>query len=58
MEEHIKQKRDELIWALDLQGYTFVQIGRIFNRNSSTILRVVEAKPKGWKVKWVKSPIR
>lgn len=51
---HIRDKRDELIWALSLQHYTFAEIGEIFKLNSSTILRVVKAKPKDWKPKWIK----
>ena len=47
-------KRDELIWALDLQDYKPAQIGRIFNLNRSTISRIIEARPKDWKPKWVK----
>jgi hypothetical protein len=54
MEPHLKDKRNELIWALDAQGYTDAQIGRIFSKNRSTILRIIKAKPKDWVVKWVK----
>lgn len=54
LEPHLKEKRDEIIWALDAQGYTFAQIGRMFNRNTSTILRIVEVKPKDWETKWIK----
>jgi hypothetical protein len=54
MENHVREKRDELIWALSLQDYTQAQIGRIFGLNRSTVLRIIEAKPKDWKPKWVK----
>jgi len=54
MEPHLREKRDELIWALDLQGYTLAQIGRIFNRNRATILDVIKKKPKDWVPKWIK----
>lgn len=54
MEIHIKDKRDEIIWALSLQDYTPAQIGRMFNINRSTVLRILDAKPKDWKPKWVK----
>jgi hypothetical protein len=54
MENHVREKRDELIWALSIQDYTHAQIGRIFNLNRSTILRILADKPKDWKPKWIK----
>ena len=54
MKKHIKDKRDELIWALSLQEYTQAEIASIFGLNRSTVLRIIEAKPKDWQVKWVK----
>jgi IS30 family transposase len=53
-ENHITEKRKELIWALSLQDYSFAQIGRIFNIHRSTVLRIVEKMPKNYKPKWVK----
>ncbi len=55
IENHLLEKRNELIWALDLQDYTNAQIGRIFNLNRATVLRVIAMKPKDWKPKWVKA---
>jgi hypothetical protein len=55
IEIHIQEKRDELIWALSLQNYTNAQIGRMFKLNRSTILRIIQSKPRDWKPKWVKS---
>lgn len=54
MKKHIQDKRDELIWALSLQEYTYAEIGTIFKLNRSTILRIINSKPKDWQVKWVK----
>lgn len=54
MESHIREKRDEIIWALSLQDYTNAQIGRMFKLDRASILRIIEAKPKDWKPKWVK----
>jgi|TARA_R100000750_G_scaffold62574_2_gene56748 DNA-binding CsgD family transcriptional regulator len=55
MEKYIKDKRDEIIWALESQDYTDKQIASIFNLNRSTVFRIIEAKPKNYKVKWIKS---
>ena len=54
MKKHIKDKRDELIWALSLQDYTLSEIGTIFGINRSTVLRILENKPKDWQPKWIK----
>ena len=54
MEIHLQEKRDEIIWALSLQDYTLAQIGRMFKLNRSTVLRIIEAKPKDWQPKWIK----
>ncbi len=51
---HLREKRDELIWALRCQGYNFSQIGEIFNVGRPTIFRIVRRKPKNWKPKWAK----
>jgi len=55
IEPHVQDKRDELVWALSAQGYSASQIGSIFNLHRSTVIRIVAAKPDGWKVKWVKA---
>lgn len=54
IESYLRSKRDELIWALSLQDFNDAQIGRIFNLNRSTIKRIIENKPLGWKPKWQK----
>ena len=51
---YIAEKRQELIWALGLQGYAWEDIGLIFSLNRSTVLRVYRKKPDDWKPKWVK----
>ena len=48
------EKRDELIFALDYQGYNGQDIAKIFNLNRSTIKRILSKKPLGWKPKWHK----
>lgn len=55
MEIFVKEKRDELIWALDHQGLSHIQIGKVFNLDRSTIYRIISNKPRGWKPKWVKA---
>jgi len=52
--KHLYDKRDELIWALDFQGYNGQEIGTIFNVNRSQIHRVIKKKPSEWRVKWTK----
>lgn len=55
MEAHIREKRDEIVWALFIQGYTPSQIGRLFNiRHRSTVIRIIRRKPYRWIPKWVK----
>lgn len=59
MKGHLREKRNELIWALSLpeQGYNHSEIGEIFNNmNRSTIKRIVDKRPKEYKAKWVKAP--
>ena len=51
---HLLEKRNELVWALSLQGYTQAQIARMFNCNRSTMKRVIDQCPKDWKPKWQK----
>ena len=54
VEQHLMDKRNELIWALAGQDYTQAQIGRIFNLDRSTILRIIEKKPVRWVTSWQK----
>lgn len=54
MTQYLREKREELIFAMDSQGYNFSQIGEIFGIDRATVLRILRKKPKNWKVKWVK----
>jgi len=54
IESHILDKRNEIMWALDVQKYTYAQIGRMFNLHRSTVMRICKGRPATWKVKWVK----
>jgi len=52
--KHLKEKRDELVWALNYQGYNGEEIGYIFNVHRSVIHHVLKKKPSNWQPKWVK----
>jgi hypothetical protein len=55
VKQHLLDKRDELIWALSLQDYTFADICEIFNiKHRSTVMRIIARKPVGWLPRWVK----
>ena len=54
IEQHLKDKREELIWALSLQGYTHAQIARIFGMSRVSVGRIVVNMPKDWQPKWIK----
>jgi len=51
---HLKNKRNELIWALSKQEYNYTEIGSIFNLSRSRIHVIVQAMPKGWVSPWAK----
>ncbi len=54
--KHEKDKRAELIWALALQEYTAASIARIFGiAHRSTVLRIIQRKPRDWSPKWIKN---
>ena len=56
IQELLKQKRRELVWALSLQDYTHEDIAFIFfdGADRSTITRMINERPKDWKPKWIK----
>lgn len=55
MKNHLGEKREELIWALSLQDYSFADICTIFNiKHRSTIMRIIARKPINWVPRWVK----
>lgn len=55
MKPHLKDKQEELVWALALQGYSNEEIRSIFNMpNRTYVFRIVARMPKGWIPKWIK----
>lgn len=54
MEQYLQEKRDEIIWALDHQGYNHVQISKMFNMHKVNVGRIMKKKPLDYRVKWVK----
>jgi len=54
IEQHLKDKREELIWALSLQDYTDAMISRIFSMSKVAVRRIINTKPKDWAPKWIK----
>jgi len=54
LKEHLREKRNEIVWALLAQGYNYADIGAMFNINRSTVLRIDNQKPKNYQPKWVK----
>jgi transposase len=55
LEPYLQEKRNEIIFSLDNQGYNRAQIARIFNMSKSRMNEIVNSKPDGWKDKWVKA---
>ena len=54
MKEHLREKRQELIWAVSAQGYNDVEVGQMFGVHKATIGRIIRKRPKDYKPKWVK----
>lgn len=54
MEQYLLEKRDELIWALEHQGYNHTQIAKMFNLHKVNIGRIIKSKPNDYRVKWIK----
>ena len=54
IEVHLREKRNELIWALTAQNYFPAQIARVFNMHRATIGNIIKSKPMDWKPKWHK----
>ena len=52
--QRLTNKRNELIWALSEQEYSYSQMGVIFNVNKTTIMRAIQQKPSWWITPWVK----
>lgn len=54
MEYFLREKRDELIWALAEQDYTNAHLARMFKTTKADISRCLQRKPKNYKPKWEK----
>lgn len=54
MEQYLKDKQRELIWALAKQGYKPPQLMKIFGLPRSTTYKIVEAMPADWESPWRK----
>lgn len=55
VKQHLLEKRDQLIWALSLQDYSFADLCEIFNiKHRTTVMRIVAQKPVGWIPPWIK----
>ena len=56
---YLRDKRDEIIWSLsNQQEYPPVDIQKMFNfKHISTVTRILQRKPKGWKSPWIKTKI-
>jgi len=53
IEEYLKEKRAELVMALEEQGYKGAQLAKLFGTNPMTISRILSKKPEDYKAKWV-----
>lgn len=56
LEPYLKEKRNELLWALMEQGYTDAQLLRMWQSVTSAMAmkRIRDQKPADYKPKWVK----
>lgn len=52
--QHLYDKRRELIWALEIQGYSNAELGIIFGIDSSRVSRTINERPTDWTPKWIK----
>lgn len=58
LEDYLRDKRDEIVWSLVVQGYTPSQISRMFSTlGRSNTHKIVTACPKNYRSPWVKRPI-
>lgn len=51
---HLLEKRQEIIFALDSQGYNGAEIATIFSVSRSVVNRIIAVKPKKYEPKWIK----
>lgn len=54
IEQYLREKREEIIFALSCQDYTEAQIGRLFRLPRSYVHKILKKKPEGYSPKWVK----
>lgn len=54
MEKYLREKRQELIWALAKQEYTGAQIAKLFGTTRSTVAFIIKQMPADWQPKWKK----
>lgn len=52
LSKEFEQERNELVWMLVSQGYNYAQIGRMFNIDRATVMRIKRRKPVRWKPTW------
>jgi predicted DNA-binding protein YlxM (UPF0122 family) len=51
---YLKDKRDELVWAISQQDYSLADVGMIFNISKAAVFRIVKRMPDGWTSPWRK----
>lgn len=54
IKHYLKEKRQELIWALSKQDYSLADIAAMFNTSKTAVHRVVNKMPEGWETPWTK----
>ena len=54
MKQYLKEKREQLMWAMSEQDYSLADIGAIFGLPKSTAHDIIKKKPEGWVSPWVK----
>lgn len=54
MEPHLRDKRDEIMFSLKIQGYNNAQIGRIFNLTRVRVHEILKRMPANYVSPWVK----
>ena len=53
----VADKQEELVWALDHQGWSHIEIGEMFGLPRMRVWRMVQRRPVDWHPKWVKREI-
>lgn len=55
MPPYLKDKRNELMWALSKQGFNGSQLAQLFNIHRSTAHEIIKKMPEGWESPWRKT---